>query len=53
MPTLNQPPVKPEFNAWTGNAILKSAVAREGGGWVDERVPTGMRMVAVLPGARV
>jgi putative acyl-CoA dehydrogenase len=37
MPTLNQPKLKPEFNAWTGNAILKSAVVREGGGWVDER----------------
>ena len=37
MPTTNQPHLKPEFNAWTGNAILRSAVEREGGGWVEER----------------
>jgi putative acyl-CoA dehydrogenase len=37
MPTANQPHLKPEFNAWTCNAILKAAVDREGGGWVDER----------------
>lgn len=37
MPTANQPLPKAEFNAWTGNIILREAVAREGGGWVDER----------------
>lgn len=37
MPTVNQPLPTPEFNAWTGNTVLRDAVAREGGGWVDER----------------
>ncbi len=48
MPTLNQPLPTPEFNAWTRNAVLKDAVAREGGGWVEERA----RALGELVGSR-
>ena len=33
----NQPPPLVGYNAWTGDPVLRSTVAREGGGWVDEQ----------------
>jgi putative acyl-CoA dehydrogenase len=33
----NQPPPLVGYNAWTGDPVLRSAVAREGGGWVEEQ----------------
>ena len=33
----NQPPPLVGFNAWTGDPVLRSTVAREGGGWIDEQ----------------
>ena len=33
----NQPPVLAGYNAWEQDAILRAAVAREGGAWVGER----------------
>lgn len=31
----NQPPPLAGFNAWAGDPILRAAVAREGGSWID------------------
>ena len=33
----NQPPPLVGYNAWTGDSVLRAAVAREGGGWIDEQ----------------
>jgi len=33
----NQPPPFGGGNAWAGDAVLRAAVAREGGGWVEPR----------------
>ena len=34
---INQPPLLAGYNAWTADAILRAAVAREGGDWVAPR----------------
>ena len=36
----NQPPLFVGFNAWKQDLILRSAVGREGGAWVEERAHT-------------
>ena len=33
----NQPPLLAGYNAWEQDAILRTAVAREGGAWIAER----------------
>ncbi|TAK71232.1 MAG: DNA alkylation response protein [Betaproteobacteria bacterium] len=33
----NQPPLLAGYNAWEQDAILRAAVEREGGAWIDER----------------
>ncbi len=34
----NQPPLIGHYNAWTGDAALREAVAREGGGWAQREL---------------
>lgn len=46
----NQPSVLSGFNAWEQNPLLKAAVRREGGGWVDERAA---RLGALVGSERV
>ncbi len=42
----NQPPPLAGHNAWSGDRILRDAVAREGGGWIDERASRMGELVA-------
>lgn len=35
--TENQPPALLDYNAWSTDHVLREAVAREGGGWIESR----------------
>ncbi len=43
---INQPPPYGGHNAWTADPVLKAAVAREGGGWIEERARAMGELVA-------
>lgn len=42
----NQPPPFGGHNAWTGDPILREAVAREGGAWIEDRARAMGELVA-------
>ncbi len=46
----NQPPPLVDFNPWDGDPILKTAVKREGGGWIE---PRAQALGALIGGGRL